>query len=93
MQIFVKQPVAGPTLVYQCSEETTLENFLQWVEDKTAIPEQYYYILYSSHYIPKYTEDQKQKTFRQLGIVKETTILLNGRINVKPCAKKLNASA
>ena len=93
MQIFVKQAISGPTLVYTCSEETTLQEFLQWVEDRTAIPEDYYFITYRGHAVPKYTDEQKNATFAQLGITKDTTVHLIGRLNVRPCAKKLNASA
>ncbi len=93
MQIFVKQATPGATLVFSCSETTTLNEFLQWVEDKTAIPEAYYFITYGGHYIAKSTDEQKHTTFAQLGIKKETTLTLNGRLYVKGASKKLSASA
>jgi hypothetical protein len=93
MQIFVKPATPGSTLVYTCSEQTILEEFLQWVEDKTALPERFYYITYNGHYLPKYTEEQKKSTFGELGIKKESTLTLNGRLCVKPSAQKLNATA
>ncbi len=93
MQIFVKPALPGSTLVYSCSEKTTLEEFLQWVEDKTALPEHFYYITYKGHYVPKYTDEQKKNTFGELGITKESTVTLNGRLCVKPSPQKLNAAA
>lgn len=93
MQIFVKQATAGSTLVFSCSEKTTLQEFLQWVDDKTAIPEEYYYITYNGHYVSKYTDEQKNSTFSILGIIKDSTIVLNGRMCVRPCPKKLNVAA
>ncbi len=93
MQIFVKQATAGCTLVFTCTEKTTLEEFLQWVEDKTALPEAYYYITYNGRYVHKLTDEQKKCTFSELGIKKESTITLNGRLSVKPGPQKLNAAA
>ena len=93
MQIFVKPAVAGPTLVFTCSEKTTLNEFLQWVEDKTALPEDYYYIIYGGHYLAKSTDEQKYVTFGELGIKQETTITLNGRLCVKSASKKLSNAA
>jgi len=93
MQIFVRPAVAGPTLVYTCSEKTTLNEFLQWVEDKTAIPESYYFIMYGGHYLAKFSEQQKNATFKELGIEKDTTISLNGRLCVKGVDKKLSSAA
>lgn len=93
MQIFVKQPTAGKTLLYTCSEQTPLRDFLTWVEDSTAIPEHYYFIVNRGHYLPKETDEQKNATFINLGITDETTLYLNGRIGVKARSKKLNTSA
>jgi hypothetical protein len=93
MQIFVRPPISGPTLVYTCSTKTTLAEFLQWVEDKTALSETYYYITYGGHPLAKSTDQQKQATFEELGIEKDTTILLNGRLCVKSASKKLSNAA
>jgi hypothetical protein len=93
MQIFVKQPTASPTLLYTCSEQTTLNEFLLWVEDKTAISECHYYITYRGHYLAKSTEEQKASTFANLGITKDSTVHLNARLCVNVASKKLNASA
>lgn len=92
MQIFVKQPIAGKTLLYHCSEKTPLCDFLTWVEDTTAIPEQYYFIMHKGHYLPKSTDEEKNSTFLTLGITNESTLHLTGRMSVKADSKKLNAS-
>ena len=89
----MKQPYSAPTLLYSCSEQTTLLEFFQWVEDKTAVSEDYYYIVYNGHYLHKSTEEERTATFAQIGIKKETTIHLCGRLSVKARAKKLNDSA
>jgi len=93
MQIFVKQPIAGKTLLYTCSEKTQLRDFLEWVQDITGIPEHYYFITYKGHYLPKSTDEHKDSTFLTLGITSECTLYLTGRMSVKADSKKLNASA
>jgi hypothetical protein len=93
MQIFVRTFSPSKTLVFPCSEKTTLEEFLQWVEDKTGIPEQYYFILHGGRYMYKYSDQQKACTFAQMGITNETTLHLNARFHVKAEPQKLNAAA
>ncbi len=93
MQIFVVTFSPSKTLVFPCSEKTTLEEFLQWVEDKTGIPEQYYFILHGGRYVDKFTEDTKKNSFGRLGITNETTLRLNARFHVKVEPQKLNAAA
>jgi hypothetical protein len=92
MQLFVKQPIAGKTLLYTCSEQTPLRDFLTWFEDMTAIPEHCYFIVNNGRFLPKETDEQKDSTLLQLGVKNETTLTLTGRIRVKADSKKLNTS-
>jgi hypothetical protein len=93
MQIFVRTFSPTKTLVFHCSEATTLQDFLQWVEDKTGIPEEYYFIVYGGHCLNKCTPGEKDRTFKEMGITNESTLQLNGRFHVKREAQKLNAAA
>lgn len=93
MQIFVKEPVHGRTLVFHCKETTTLEDLLQWIEDTTGIPERFYYITRHTKYISKSTPEERAKTLVDLGIQTEQTIQVNGRLHVNTPSKKLSTTA
>ena len=78
MQIFVKHPSTGKTVVFDCSPQTTLEGFVEWVEDTTGWPPRSYFMTKSGKPI-SYPYEQ-QKTFAELTILKDETITLTGRM-------------
>lgn len=78
MQIFVKPPNSGATRVFDCSPQTTLEEFTRWYEDITGWPSRAYYILFSGRPLPHMGPDQ-DRTFGQLNIQREDTFHLMPR--------------
>ncbi len=79
MQIFVREPQGHKTLVYDCSQHTTLSEFAQWIQDRTMWPQEKYYILLHGKIIPTYRPEHYEQTFAQLNIKREDTLNLMGR--------------
>lgn len=75
MQIFVKHPGDNRTLVCDCSPETTLGKFVEWVYDRTLWPSRMYYITHKSRPVPM----ELEKSFQELNIQQEDTLHLIGR--------------
>lgn len=78
MQIFVRHPSTGKTSVFDCSAETTLQDFVQWIKDCIGWPPYAYYMTRSGRPLA-YPYDQ-MKTFQQLSIEADDTIHLTGRL-------------
>jgi hypothetical protein len=79
MQIFVKHPSTGKTIIFDCSVETTLEKFVEWIQDSMGWPPRTYFI--TRHGKPiSYPYDQV-KTFKELLIESNDTIHLTGRLS------------
>jgi hypothetical protein len=79
MQIFVRHPSTGATLVFDCSKDTTLQDLIGWVEDKTGWPRNAYYIIRHGKLIPY--KNQLEKTFSELDIQADNTLHLTGRFS------------
>lgn len=77
MQIFVKHPGDNRTLVCDCSPETTLEEFVEWIFDRTMWPQRAYYITHKSRPVSM----EPSKNFKELGIQQEDTLTLIGRFH------------
>lgn len=77
MQIFVKHPGNNRTLVCDCTPDTTLGEFVEWVHDRTMWPSRAYYITLKSRPVPM----ELSKSFKELGIQQEDTLCLIGRFH------------
>lgn len=80
MQIFVKHPSTGQSLVFSCSQTTQLADLIQWIEDRTGWPSKFYYLNLKGKLIDLKTEGQLFKTFDELGIQQEDTIHVVGKL-------------
>jgi len=81
MQIFVKHPTTNRTMLFDCSPQTTLAEFQEWVLDRTMWPPAAYYITHGGRLVPNQNPEQ---TFSDLNIQQENTLSLIGRaINKK----------
>lgn len=80
MQIFVKHPGTGQTLVYSCSPETTVGDFLDWVWDKTWWPPHTYYITYKAKMFPIDGSEARMRTFGELNVQPDDTLHVVGRL-------------
>lgn len=80
MQIFVKHPSTNQTLLYDCSPETRLEEFIEWIYDRIGWPLKAYYMVHRSKIIDTKTSGQGSKTFEELGIKGEESINVIGRL-------------
>lgn len=81
MQIFVRHPGTGQTMVYTYSHETTIQEFTEWVQDRTLWPSYAYYILRSGKILPTTLPEFSEKTFGELQVEKEETFSLVGRLH------------
>jgi hypothetical protein len=79
MQIFVKHPQGGRTFMFDCSKDTTLAQFVEWFQDRSMWPQDKYYILFHGRILPKYRQEDLEKTFGELNIRQEDTFHLMGR--------------
>jgi hypothetical protein len=81
MQIFVKHPENGRTLIYNCSPETTVADFSEWVYDYTRWPKNAYFVLYNGRPLPLNSPEYETKTLGELNVKQEDTLHLIGRMS------------
>jgi hypothetical protein len=64
-------------MVYDCSPETTIAEFQEWVLDKIMWPPAAYYVTFKGRLL--FTGNPEQ-TFTELNILQEDTLCLIGRM-------------
>lgn len=79
-------------MVFDCTPETTLGRFFEWVEDRTMIPSYGYYILRGGRPISISLPEDCQKTFRELEISQEDTLHLMIRLHARRGKDKIELS-
>lgn len=80
MQIFVKHPSTGQTMLYDCSPQTTLADLIEWIDDRIGWPLKTYYMVHRTKIIDTKTDGQLSKTFEELGIYAEDSVNVVGRL-------------
>lgn len=80
MQIFVKHPSTNQTLIYECTANTRLEEFIEWIYDRIGWPLKTYYLVHRTKIIDTKTSGQASKTFKELGIENEDSVNVVGRL-------------
>ena len=76
MQIFVKHPSTNQTLLFDCSPETTIAEFQEWVLDRILWPPSAYYVTHGRRFV---STQEPEATFAGLGVQQENTLSLIGR--------------
>jgi hypothetical protein len=82
MQIFVRHPSTNKTMLFDCSPNTTIQAFQEWVQDMTKWPPNAYFITCGGKYI---ATNPAEKTFAELNIEKDASLYLLGRMNRTTC--------
>lgn len=80
MQIFVKHPINGATLVFDCTGSTTLMDLCEWIQIKTMVPYDMLSLRKNGKPIHIYKENDYMKTFQELGVQKEDMIYTVARM-------------
>ena len=80
LQLFVKEPSAGKTLVFHLTPDTTLKEFLEKITDKTGWPSRYFFLTQNARTINMRTEEYLQKTLQELHIKEDLTIFCHPRL-------------
>jgi hypothetical protein len=80
MQVFVKHPSTNKTFVYNCEPSTTVADLLGYVMDSMGVESKHYYALANGKHMDTFTDQGLQKSFSELGIGRESTIHLIGRL-------------
>ncbi len=64
-------------MVFDCTPNTTIREFQQWVHDRTLWPPHAYYITRGGKYV---STQNPEATFAELQVEKENTFCLLGRL-------------
>ena len=80
LQLFVKEPSAGKTIVLQLDLQNTLKELLDKITDKTGWPCRYFFLTQNSRHINTYSEESLNKTLNDLQINKEMTIICHPKL-------------
>jgi hypothetical protein len=84
MQIFVRDPSNNKTMLFDCTPNTTIREFQQWVHDRILWPPHAYYITRGGKYVPT---QNPEATFAELNVQQENTFYLLGRLMNAPSKK------